>query len=126
MKIKKEKKFFLVTKNTEAIKEDDQNLSIFSSTSTSSQLFHQKPKTIVTKINEKRKRIFINKRYRKALKKISSISKIILAQESSSLPTILSSLHSINPELIQLIFKKQKYFLRLLSTKITQKDMSLI
>jgi hypothetical protein len=126
MKIKKEKKFFLVTKNSEAIKEDDQNLSIFSSTSTSSQLFHQKPKTIVTKINEKRKRIFINKRYRKALKKISSISKIILAQESSSLPTILSSLHSINPELIQLIFKKQKYFLRLLSTKITQKDMSLI
>ncbi len=102
MKIKKEKKFFLVTKNTEAIKEDDQNLSIFSSTSTSSQLFHQKPKTIVTKINEKRKRIFINKRYRKALKKISSISKIILAQESSSLPTILSSLHSINPELIQI------------------------
>jgi hypothetical protein len=126
MKLKKEKKFFLVVKKAESIKEEDQNLSIFSSTSTSSQLCHQKPKTIVTKINEKKKRIFINKRYRNALKKISSISKIVLAQDTSSLPIILSSLHSINPDLIQLIFKKQKYFLSLLSTKITQKDMSLI
>jgi hypothetical protein len=126
MKLKKEKKFFLVVKKAESIKEEDQNLSIFSSTSTSSQLYHQKPKTIVTKINEKKKRIFINKRYRNALKKISSISKIVLAQDTSSLPIILSSLHSINPDLIQLIFKKQKYFLSLLSTKITQKDMSLI
>ena len=81
------------------------------------------PVVKMSSFKKKNTKARILKRYRYALKKVSAMIKILF--QGISINNIMSSLTKLNPELTNLTMKKPKYFLSLISKKISANDLKL-